>query len=293
MSKPHFFKAHSRIGLLHKPLNQAEDNSGVEDGPDNILNNTFLDTIGDYSLTSFSFPLPETIEKDMFAKVLAKSLNDFRDVIVQNMKDNERQLVVGGDHSVTLSSVLAVLQRIQNAQQLGYIHFDSHGDINQYADSPSKNFHGMYLRPLFDTFDIPEIDKLVPHKIPSRNALFVGNLDLDKGEKDFFNRMHIRTLSKEDFLSQKEKALQEFSSFINQFEYLHVSFDVDVLDKSVFPATGIPAEHGFLLEDLMPFLQTASKHRRVSFDLTEFNPHKNGATKSQQVAQNIIEIFCR
>jgi len=289
MRKPHFFKAKSRLGLINKPNRMPELNLGVELGPDAILDGNFLDIFENATVSNFHFPSPETISKEDFLNVLAQNILNFKNLINLNLKKSQMQIVVGGDHSVSLASFLAVLERAADVEKVGYLHFDSHGDINLFKDSPSQNFHGMYLRPLFDKFDIEAIDKLVPVKLTPNNLLIVGNLDLDKGEKDFIEKNNIQTISQDNFELENEKYLKIFTEFVGRFEYLHVSFDGDVLDKSIFKATGIPAEHGFLLSEVLTLIKILAKHKKLSFDVCEFNPKKDGATESKIIVQKILK----
>ena len=283
----HFFKAKSRIGLRNKPIHQKEFNLGVEDGSDYMLSENFLNQLNHnslddrtpscYKISSFRFPKPEDIGPLQFNKTLAKSVDHFKEIINQTNNDRVIQVVIGGDHMVVLPSILADLAKGIKPEDIGLIHFDSHGDINLSADSPTDNFHGMYLRPLFDKFDIPEIEALVPNKIPTKNLLMIGNLDLDQGEKTFMANNAIKTISGLDIENDRARVLEEFKVFVSQFSHLHISFDIDCLDKSIAPATGIPAENGLFLEEIQPLLEVIKEHGQFSFDLCEVNPKKRGS----------------
>ena len=288
MVKAHFFKVKSRIGIINNPNKQKEKNIGVEDGAAHILEENFLKKLKSYSVSDFNFPDPKDLSKENFFKTVNKYIVDLQNKINREIEDDQTQIVIGGDHSVSLPSVLAVIDRVGSSKKIGYVHFDSHGDINLYRQSPSKNFHGMYLRPLFDDFDISLIDSLLVDKMPTENLLIVGNLDLDQGEFQFLNDKNIKIISRENLKLQRQKTLKIFNDFINNFEYLHVSFDTDVLDKSIFSATGIPAENGFMLSEIMQFIDIISKHKKLSFDIAEFNPYKKGSIKSKKICQQIL-----
>ncbi len=289
MKKPHFFKAKSRLGLVNKPNRMPELNLGVEQGPDVILESNFLNEIENATVSNFHFPTPETISKNEFFNTLSQSMVNFKNLINANIKKSQMQVVIGGDHSVSLPSFLALLERVEDISKVGYIHFDSHGDINLFKDSPSQNFHGMYLRPLFSKFDIEQIDKLIPNKLSPKNLLIVGNLDLDQGEKNFIESCGIQTISQDNFELENEKYLKIFTDFVKNFEYLHVSFDGDVLDKSIFKATGIPAERGFLLSEVLTLFNILKTHKKLSFDVCEFNPKKEGAIESKIIVQKLLK----
>lgn len=288
MLKAHFFKVKSRIGIINNPNKQKENNIGVEDGADHILEGNFLKNLNDYLVSDFSFPDPEDLSKENFFKEIEKYILKLQNLINREIENDEMQIVIGGDHSVSLPSVLAVIDRVGDSKKIGYVHFDSHGDINLYRESPSKNFHGMYLRPLFDDFDISLIDSLLVDKMPTENLLIIGNLDLDEGEFQFLNNKNIKTISRQNLVLDNKKTLKTFKDFINNFKYLHVSFDGDVLDKSIFSATGIPAQKGFMLNEIIQFIDLISKHPNLSFDISEFNPYKKGALESKKICQQIL-----
>lgn len=290
MRKPHFFKARSRIGLANPPYRQKTLNIGVEEGPDAVLTTEFLSTFPQCKVSEFTFPNPEYVDKAQFIAVLAKHLEDFKKLILHNVEKNEVQVVVGGDHGITFSSIAATLEKC-DASKVGYIHIDSHPDANTAASSPTQNFHGMYLRPFLADFDIPQISALVKTKILSENVLFIGNLDIDPGEQVLFHKMGMRNISKKEINEDFGKVRLLLDAFIRKYEHIHVNFDIDCLDKTVAPATGIPAKRGLLLPDVLPLLRIIAKHPRISFDLVEVNPKKKGAKKTIAVAQEILSII--
>ncbi len=288
MKIPHFFKAYSRIGLKNPPHRMKKPNLGVEEGPDAVLNSQFLSSFSQAEASSFYFSQPDSLTDQEFNQILASEMADFKDQIFSDLSSNEIQVVVGGDHSVTFSSILASLQRWGN-KNLGYIHIDSHPDANLSKTSPTQNFHGMYLRPLLsDDFDIPEINNLVDQRFLPENTLFIGNLDIDPGEKFLFDKLNILNIKKLDLVKDPEETLEEFQNFINRFDYLHVNFDIDAMDHSLAPATGIPAKNGLTMEDIQPLLEIIKNHPNFAFDLSEVNPQKKGDEQTVQAAQKIL-----
>ncbi len=291
MKKIHFFKAYSRIGIKNIPIHQAKLNLGVELGPDAILTDNFLQEFKNFKISKFNFSKPETLNKEKFYKILAEEIKKFSHQIANSIKPDEIQVVIGGDHCISLPSKLAVIMK-KNIQ-IGHIHFDSHGDINLAKDSPTDNFHGMYMRPLFDQFDIPEIEELSPQKTPYKNLLYIGNLDLDEKEKELFEKNKIMNINSTSLRTEKSKNISIFNNFIKRFEHLHVSFDIDCLDRSIAAATGIPAENGLQIEDVHELLTLISSHNSFSLDLAEVNPQKVKSEKTVNTAQKILSIILK
>lgn len=283
----HFFKAGSRLGTPNPPHRQKDVNFGVEDAPDFILEKNFLKHFKFSKVDTFLFPKPEEIEPKNLMSEIASVYISFKNFINQKIGKNEVQVVIGGDDSVTFPSVLAVLERIKNINNFGYIRFDSHIDMNLYKESPTKNFHGMYMRPLYGDFDVAAINKIVSKKIKPENSIFIGNLDFDKEEKEFFEKIGIMNINKKDLKKNKEiKNL--IAKFLDKMEHIHLSIDIDIFNEKIAPATGIPAPNGLFEKDILPILKILKKQPNLSFDLVEVNPRKRGAKKTVRLAQNLI-----
>lgn len=280
--RPHFFKAHSRLGIINIPHGGTERNVGVEYGPDAVLSKSFLDSYQNPPVSAFSFPLPEEIDQNTYTSQIAHSSKKFCDFINEQIRAHETQVVVGGDHSVAFGSLLAVLKRFEN-KKIGYVQFDSHGDVNLFSSSPTGNFHGMWLRPFFGDFDNPEILDLIHETLRPEQILFIGNLDLDPEEQKFFTDKKISTISKSNSVNLEK--------FIKKFSHIHVSFDIDVFDKKLVSATGTPARNGLSAQGVFPLLAIISKAKSISFDLVEVNPKKRGVKKTVKLAQDVIEKF--
>ncbi len=288
MKIPHFFKAKSRLGISNPHKLRKDIDIGVEDGPDAILTDDFLEKFPLHFMSEYVFSKPEEINSRQFNKELGKHINGFKEFINAHIKPGQTQVVIGGDHSISLPSILAARDRAGSFKNLGYIQFDSHGDINLKASSPTANFHGMYVRPLVSHFDIPEIEKLVPDKLPVQNIMYIGNLDLDQEEADLFADKKIKNISRAELLKRKNNILRSFRDFVSSFKYLHVTFDIDTLDKTEASATGIPAKNGLKLKDIKELLVVVGEHPNLSFDLTEVNPQKTGIEKTVKSALKIL-----
>lgn len=290
MRKVHFFKIHTRLGITAKPNRQKEFNFGVEDGCDVILTKSFLQKINALKVDAYTFPTPEEVTMQQVLENLYNNSVAAAKMISSKLKNAEIQFVIGGDHSITFPSCLAVLKRYGNTQKIGYIQFDSHGDMNLYKDSPTKNFHGMYVRPFIDNFDLEKFDTLIKEKLPTENVWFIGNLDLDNNEKLFFEKAKIKNTTTKDMKNKKE-ILKRFAQFVQQFDHIHITIDVDVFDKSQVLATGIPAENGFLWRDIKSFLEILKQQKSISVDISEVNPKKKGAKKTIVLTQKMITLL--
>lgn len=281
MRQVHFFKAKTRLGINYLPFGQKESAHGVEDAPDKILTPDFLSSFNNYSLSTYDFIKPEDINAENYLKTVFEENLKFKNFILENLKENEIQVVIGGDHSITYPSTLSDIEKY--GSDIGFIHFDSHADANLYKSSPTKNFHGMYLRIFIDKFDIDYFDKTVPNKISFDNFLFIGDLELDIEEKEFFEKNNLSNV-KSDYID-----IDEIKDFAKKFNHIHISFDIDVFEKNLVSATGTPSKNGFGKENIFLILEIIKQNAKsFSLDLAEYNPKKIGATESLKISQEVL-----
>lgn len=287
MRNIHFFKARSRLGLINPPYRQTDMNVGVEDGPDAILSPDFLAQFNNPSLHHYTFPKPEDINRNEYQNVIAKSSLECANLILSHLMEDETRVTIGGDHSITFASLLALQERI-NLDTVGYIQIDSHADIHLFSTSPTGNFHGIYVRPFVDKLDSKHLNSLVKTRLLPRNMLYIGNLDLENEEKRFIEGKAILTYSRSDIMDKGDKVRKSLQDIMKRTSRIHVSFDMDVFDQMEVPATGIPARGGIFLADIIPYLGVLACAHSLSVDLVEINPRKSGAKKSIEIARKVL-----
>jgi len=157
-------------------------------------------------------------------------------------------LSMGGDHTVSIGSILASRAMYPD---LKIVYFDAHGDINTESSSLTGNKHGMVLSYAMDKgFD------------PTR-LLYVGIRCLDKYEVEEIDRLGISyvTVGTPDLEGKIERFVGNCPT--------HISFDVDVLDASIMPWTGLPSKGGLKWEQVW---RIAERMRHVvAIDVAELN----------------------
>jgi len=262
-----------------------EFNVGVEEGGDAILTDEFVAKFPGSTVDSLTFPMPDDIDRKKYFETITEYSQKAIDLIEETLQDDQIQVVVGGDHSVAFCSIIAVLRRL-HSQSVGFIQIDSHPDINTIATSPTGNFHGMWMRPFIGGFDDERINQLVPHVLKPEQILYIGNLDLDPEEEQLIENKKIQTISAEAL--RNGSSLDTIKKFFGSFEHIHLGVDVDGFDRSIAPATGIPAENGLLYADVEPILKMFSKKEGKSMDLVELNPQRDGGEKTVKLAQKLI-----
>jgi arginase len=181
-------------------------------------------------------------------------------------------LVLGGDHSVALGT-LGGMASVHGPG--GVLWIDAHSDINTPETSPSGNVHGMALAAALglaghgfesDAWPLPAVD-------PKRVAL-VGTRLLDDGERRLLREAGVRvfTMSEVDRIGI-ERAVRESLDRISGAGFVHVSFDMDVLDPDVAPGVGTPVRGGLTYREAHLAMELVAESGSArSLEVVEVNP---------------------
>ncbi|MEP7104077.1 MAG: arginase family protein [Candidatus Dojkabacteria bacterium] len=289
MTKIHFYKIYSRLGMVNLPFGETTLNLGVEFGPDAVLSEDYLSNFKNQQITEYKFSLPEDINKEGYYKVIAKESEELTNLISETLNEDEIQVAIGGDHSIALSTILVAAKKY-GGENVGVIYFDSHGDLHTVESTPSGNFHGMHMRIISDESSNQDLENLTKgYKINPPSILYIGNQVVEDAEIRFMKENNIKNINRKEIINNPSEVENIIINHISKFEHIHISFDIDVLDSSLVTATGIPAKNGLMLEDIIPLLGIIKSNvESYSVDLVELNPKKDGAEETIKIAQTIL-----
>jgi arginase len=190
-----------------------------------------------------------------------------------HLYNNLIPITLGGDHSIGHITVGSSIQKYKDDILILWI--DAHADINTLESSISKNTHGTPLSGLIglESTWIPEIT----HLLKPSNLVYYGIRDLDDFEKDVLIKHNIKTVT-----------FAELKELVKSYQHVHISFDVDSLDKSFIDSTGTVAENGITPDEVIECFKIC-KDKIIAFDITEFNPLLGDYKKSIQTMKYIID----
>jgi arginase len=269
------------VAIIGAPLDLGQGRRGVDMGPSAIryaglearLQEIGVETV-DWG--NVGTPVAEAVtagdEQARFLPQIKATCEHVAELVVTALAQGYRPLVLGGDHSVALGSLGGLAQFHGPG---GVLWIDAHGDLNRPETSPSGNVHGMVLAAVLglagqgfesDSWPLPAVD-------PSRVAL-IGVRQLDQGEKELLRELGatVFPMSELDRIGV-EHAVRESLERISGPGFVHVSFDLDVLDPEVAPGVGTPVRGGLSYREAHLALELVAESGRVgSFDLVEVNP---------------------
>ena len=159
-------------------------------------------------------------------------------------------LTLGGDHSIGIGSLSAVLKARPNT---GVVWIDAHADINTPLTSVSKNPHGMVLAFLMDlhaarrTAGFEWMDGQSIPLLQPKDLVYIGLRDLDEGEKAIIRYHGIKAFTMHDVDKWgigecMREAVQHLTRYGSR--PLHLSLDIDSIDPAFAPSTGTRVSGG-------------------------------------------------
>lgn len=286
------------LGLVHAPIWEGQKKPGVAFGPS---------TMEEFGLNQFLFELGANFkvfkkpENNEFfygqPEQLEQKYKDVFDLVDRAFWDTLLPVTLGGDHSLAMASVSAVLKHYP---KVGILWVDAHADINTFDTSPSGNLHGMPVAALSGI--IPREDMFKGEWMRSNldlgQIVYIGLRDVDDGEYQILKDNNVLYYTAEQVHNgDLETIIKEAQAhFIkNGFtDGLHLSFDIDALSSELVPATGTPVENGLnfkQLEQLLFLIKTYFK--LTSVDCVEFNPEKISDEKEILKTYSAIQTFFR
>lgn len=283
-----------RISLIQAPLVSEQYFSGVSLMPEALLKVGLKESLN-AELTTI-LPLPDWKSvRDPETKILnPKEVHDYSinlaDAVEKDLQANFFPIVVGGDCTILLGSLLALKRKTNPA--LFFI--DGHADFYAPGISPSGETADMELG--FVIGRGPDILSNLENKKPlasETDTVLFGFRDeelIKQTGGENVRDTNIHCVSLEDtryygFSNAVEKSLECLSSK----ESIWIHLDLDVLDDSIMPAVDYRMKDGLSVGEVVSTLQRIIKTgKAVGMSVTIFNPTLDF---DQVLAKKIVELL--
>jgi len=269
------------IAIIGAALDLGQGRRGVDMGPSAMRAAGLEERLRSLGyevrdLGNVESPEPEATaledESARFLPAIKETCSRIAALVAESSTGGEIPLVLGGDHSVALGTLGGLAAAHGSG---GVLWIDAHSDINTPETSPSGNVHGMALAAALglagsefesDAWPLPAV-------APERVAL-IGTRQLDEGERRLLRDAGVRvyTMSEIDRIGI-ERAIREALDRVAGGGFVHVSFDMDVLDPVVAPGVGTPVRGGLTYREAHLALELVSESRLAgSLEVVEVNP---------------------
>jgi arginase len=286
------------IALIGAPLDLGQGRRGVDMGPSAIryagLEQHLRDVLGipTVDLGNVVAPVAESTEPgDEHARFLPQILSlcdDVARLVFDVREDGNTPLLLGGDHSVALGSLVGMASAHGRG---GVIWIDAHGDLNTPETSPSGNVHGMVLAAALGLagsaftqpgWTIPAIEE-------GKLSLF-GVRSLDQGERELLKSLDAKVFTMADIdRIGVEQCMREAIAHASGAAFLHVSLDLDVVDPETAPGVGTPVRGGLSYREAHHAMEVVAEAANAdSFDVVEVNPVLDRENATGKLAVELI-----
>ncbi|MEW6418884.1 MAG: agmatinase [Nitrospirota bacterium] len=184
-------------------------------------------------------------------------------------------LFIGGDHSITIP-IFNTLARYRNAKKLGMIYIDAHADISNELYG-NKYSNGCVLRRILESSTV----------LPENLAL-IGVRSYEPDEIAFINENNIKIYSTEEAIYNVKNVLQDIRTNFEKLDKIYLSIDIDVLDPSCAPGTGIPEAGGLSTRELIKIIRGLESLNLFAADIVEVSPPLDNSDITSFAALKII-----
>ena len=187
----------------------------------------------------------------------------------------EFPVTIGGDHSVAMGTLAAAGETF-GADDLALIYIDAHTDINTIESSASHMIHGMDLAEALG-LTVPRL-KIGRNDadIRGENIHFIGPRSVDDPEWGILEQAGCTCHTGAEVRRRGMNAVVEDVLRAVRGKKTVISFDVDVLNPSIFRATGYNIPGGLVpieVENaLLMFFEEADV---AAFECVEYSPAKD------------------
>lgn len=212
------------------------------------------------------------------------------DAVFSALSSGNKVITIGGDHAISWGSISGVLK---HNPEVGIIYLDAHGDCNISERSASHHIHGMHMAYLMGFGEDKYVGRYTKNLLPVENILYVGARSLDPYEVELIKEQGISRITCDVINSDMIQVLDTISDFMSRFKQIHVSLDIDVLDPSIAPGTGVPEVGGITeeaLHEVLDFILTKSNQVK-SLDLVEYNPLLDMEKRTDIVVQKLVKTI--
>ncbi len=288
-----------QVAVLGVPLDLGAGRRGTDMGPSAVRYAQLqaeLEKLGYHvtDLGNVSFPVAERLEegdpRSRYAEVIARVCEEVDRAVSAALRGGSLPVVLGGDHSLSLGSVTAV---VRHRPEAALLWLDAHGDFNTPQTSPSGNVHGMVLACLvgLGPRSLVQVGGFGPKVVADRCAL-VGVRELDPGERELLRGSGVAVFTMKDVdrhglgevVSRALDVVTEGGK-----RPLHVSLDLDVVDPVHAPGVGTPSPGGLSYREIHLAMElVADSGNLASLDVVEVNPILDEHNRTARLATELV-----
>lgn len=289
------------ITIIGAPIDLGSEQLGVEMGPDAIRAAGIIHTLKNLGFTiedHGNIPVPNNgarvagNPKVKYLEAVVQFSRVLAEVTTNAVKNNHIPLTIGGDHSAAIGTIAGVTN---TKDDVGLIWIDAHPDANTPETTLTGNIHGMPLA-ISLGYGPKECLTLLQNQKPldPRKVAVLGIKNPDQKELDLLKNLGVRVFTMREVIERGIAAVMNDALAIVHApgRHLHVSVDLDVIDRADAPGVGIASRGGFNYREITYVTERIGETGTVgSLDLIELNPTRDLHNETAQLAVELAVSF--
>jgi len=249
-----------RKGTKAGPQALREISYGIE-GYSPYQNLDLEDFSNIYDLGDLDLSYSENVDSDFLnATNNLQSTLDQLDLV----KNNQRFLLVGGEHSVSYGQIVSHLKQFPN---MVLLHLDAHADLRDGYEGHHYS-HASIIKRSLDHFSSDH--QLIQYGIRS-------------GTKDEYSWM-----KENGTLATSRAEFLEKVSAISADRPIYLTLDLDYFDPGIFPGTGTPEPGGEDFHSFISLVKILSEKNFIGADAVELSPALDSSGNSSVFASKVV-----
>jgi agmatinase len=205
----------------------------------------------------------------------SKTVDNLRLVVEDILADGKVPVAIGGEHTITLGIAKGLGAK---AAKTAVVSFDAHLDLR-------REFLGSNLS--HTTFMRQISEQVKPAKI-----FEIGTRSVCKEELAFAKEAGIEFFTSQQIIKKgSELIAEQLKEKLNQYDYLYLTVDMDVLDPAFAPAVQNPEPEGISTTALLDLVLAQCGKRVVGFDIVEVVPVYDQGVSAVVAAKVMFEML--
>ena len=186
-------------------------------------------------------------------------------------------ITIGGDHSISIPIFAGQRRRCKG--RLGVLWVDAHPDLCDDFDG-SRFSHACVLR------------RALEFGIDPRDVCLIGLRSWEDQEIELIESGALNVFTASDVAERGMKPIaNEVRAFLSGCDAVHISFDIDALDPSCAPGTGIPEHGGLNMREVLTLLKALQGLPLIGLDVVEVAPPLDPSESTVFAALKIVMEF--
>jgi arginase len=272
----------------------AGSDSGSGEGPGALKNSPLMAKFAQKGLQChWGELIKSTNKEDPTLDRVVQQCTALADAVKYLVSQHRFFIVFGGDHSCAIGTWSGVYGALDSQDELGLIWIDAHMDSHTPETSPTGNIHGMPLASLLGHGDAKLINIMKDKpKLKPENICLIGTRSYEDGEAALLNKLNVRIFFMDEVKERGMEAVMKEALSIVKKNTTHfgVTLDIDAIDPTDAPGTGVVESDGIRAKDIYSAIQMlANEERLIGLEIAEFDPHKDKNHMTEMIISKVIE----